>query len=161
MFPSFTVNTTKMIQTLKMVASPIKKPMKKYSFLFASLLCLEFGLSSCNLFKEKEDPDPLANAAGTYVGTMQDNTAIIQNARANVTTTSRDNRLYVSSVGITSSIYQLVINGIGGETLSVSRNGVIYTGRVVVNGQSINITGSYRVSTTSPTLNFSYTGTKQ
>lgn len=135
--------------------------MKKYSLLLAYFLCLDLGLSSCNLFRKK-DPDPLANAAGTYVGTMQDNITIIQNARANVTTNKYSNgEVYVSSVGITSSTYQLVISGTGGEYLSGSRNGVAYTGRVVVNGQSINITGNYRITTSSPTLNFSYTGTKQ
>lgn len=135
--------------------------MKKYSLLLAYLLLLELGLSSCNLFRKK-DPDPLANAAGTYVGTMQDNTAIIQNARANVTTNKHNSgEVYVSSVGITSSTYQVVINGTGGEYLSGSRNGVTYTGRVVVNGQSINITGNYKITTTSPSLTFSYTGTKQ
>lgn len=135
--------------------------MKKYSLLLTSLLCLELGLSACNLFKKKEDPDPLANAAGTYVGTMQDNTAIFQNARANVTTTSRDNRLYVSSVGITSSTYQLVLTGSFTSEVYGSRNGMNYSGRVTVNGQTLNITGSYRLTTSSPFINFSFTGTKQ
>lgn len=135
--------------------------MKTASLLLFSIAC--FGLSSCNLFKKK-DPDPLANAAGTYVGTMQDNTAIIQNARANVTTSAQDNRLYVSSVGITSPAYQLVLTGTGfynDGAVSGNRNGISYSGRVTVNGQTLNITGSYRLTTSSPFLNFSFTGTKQ
>lgn len=136
--------------------------MKTASLLLFSIACL--GLSSCNLFKKKDPPDPLANAAGTYVGTVQDNTTIIQNARANVTTSTWDNRLYVSSVGITSPTYQLVLTGTGfyGDgAVSGNRNGISYSGRVTVNGQTLNITGSYRLTTSSPFLNFSFTGAKQ
>ncbi|WP_028525077.1 hypothetical protein [Runella limosa] len=134
--------------------------MKTASLLLFSIACL--GLSSCNLFKKK-DPDPLANAAGTYVGSVQDNTTIIQNARANITTSSSNGRLYVSSIGITSSSYQLVLTGFPNGTFSGTRNGFPYSGQVTVNGSTLNITGSYRLTnTSSPTFaNFSFTGTKQ
>lgn len=134
--------------------------MKKLQIIL--ILALGASIGSCNLFKKKQDPDPLANAAGTYVGTMQDNTAIIQNARANVTTGKNGNTFYVSSVGITSSTYQLVLTGVSNsDRYFGSRNGTSYEGRVTVNGQTLNITGSYRLTTSSPTLNFSFTGTKQ
>lgn len=135
--------------------------MKTASLLLFSIACL--GLSSCNLFKKKDPPDPLANAAGTYVGSVQDNTTIIQNARANITTSSSNGRLYVSSIGITSSSYQLVLTGFPNGTFSGTRNGFSYSGQVTVNGSTLNITGSYRLTnTSSPTFaNFSFTGTKQ
>lgn len=118
-------------------------------------------LQSCSLFQKKKDPDPLENAAGIYVGTMQDNTTLIQNVRANVTTTENGGRLYVSSVGITSSNYQLVLNN-NSSTNGVigNRNGFSYSGQAIVNGQSLNITGSYRLNSTT-FANFSFTGVKQ
>ncbi|AYQ35643.1 hypothetical protein DTQ70_27280 [Runella sp. SP2] len=137
--------------------------MKTTSLILFYIACI--GLSSCNIFKKKDpNPSPLANAAGTYVGTIQDNTTIIQNARANVTTANFDSRLYVSSVGITSPTYQLVLTGTGfydDGAVTGNRNGISYSGRVTVNGQTLNITGSYRLTTSSPFINFSFTGTKQ
>lgn len=159
MFPSSCRPATKRLKAKSHYVFTTKH-MKTASLILFSITCL--GLSSCNIFKEK-DPDPLASAAGTYMGSAQDNTSIIQNTRANVTTSTQDNRLYVSSVGITSSTYQLVLTGFPNGTFSGTRNGFSYSGQITVNGNTLNITGSYRLTnTSSPTFaNFSFTGTKQ
>lgn len=124
-------------------------------------LVMIFMLSfvSCTRDSEPERaPDPLADASGVYIGSVQDRNTIIPNVKANVTTALGGAGLYISSVGLTASNYQLVL----GSDLNGERNGAKYRLNAHVDGSALNISGNI----TSPSLvdhiygQFSFTGTK-
>lgn len=119
------------------------------------------AIVSCN--KEKEvvaELDPLATAAGTYTGNVVENGKILLNIKANVITKKGgDDKLYISSIGLSAPYYQLILeNGRG------NKSGYEYQTNAQVDGKTLNISGNYSYDIDNSNYvknNFSFTGIKQ
>ncbi|MEZ0541644.1 hypothetical protein [Fibrella arboris] len=110
-------------------------------------------------------PDPLANAAGTYTGTMTDTGRLYQAVKASVTT-AKDSygKLYVNSVGFSGTAYQLVLAN--PSPLSARAGSYEYrASSVVADGKSLNVSGRYTLAdrwglSSAIYYDFSFTGTR-
>lgn len=119
------------------------------------------AIVSCN--KEKEvvaELDPLATAAGTYIGSIEENGKIILNIKANVITIKDSyDKLNISSIGLSAANYQLILtNGRG------NKSGFEYQATAQVDGKTLNISGKYSYDIDNSNYvknNFSFTGIKQ
>ncbi|WP_168207770.1 hypothetical protein [Spirosoma sp. KCTC 42546] len=112
-------------------------------------------------------PDPLANAAGTYTGSMADNGKITQGVKATVTKTKDSyGKLYISSVGFSGTNYQLVLTGNCSGCLAAKQNGYDYRDdQASADGKTLNVRGRYTPTgywDLSSTIyrDFSFTGTR-
>ena len=123
-------------------------------------LLIIFSMATMSCEKEKVvELDPLATAAWTYTGTVEENGKIIPNIKANVITIKDSyDKLYISSIGLSSANYQLVLtNGRG------SKGGFEYQATAQVDGKVLNISGKYSYDIDNSNYiksNFSFTGTK-
>lgn len=120
-----------------------------------------WSLISCGKKSEPEpEPDPLRSATGTYMGSVEENGKLIGNIKANlITEQDTYGKLYISSIGLTGSNYQLILKNGSGTV-----NGYTYRCTPTVNGNILNISGKFsqRLDHSSyPQYNFSFTGTRQ
>lgn len=125
-------------------------------------------LTDCKKEADSTPADPLANAAGTYSGTLTDRGTSYLSIKATVTTGEVRNKLCVTSIGFSSTSYQLVLTGnaCDGYAIKGTRNGYTYSSSsVIVDGKTLNLRGEYvlrNASGVNPAeyAYFSFTGTR-
>lgn len=126
------------------------------------LVCLLL-LAGCHKSAPDPAPDPLTNAAGTYKGTLKDNTTVRSDAQAIVATKIVDGRIQVSGITVSATNVFVTLTLNTNNRYETYANGLAYSTDFKLEGNVLTLNGS---TTGSPgggisLQDFIFVGTKQ